>query len=357
MARHPQWNWWEAALNGSFGPIVETQPESGFYRHYKGEPVAFWRDADAQYCKFGNDQFDGDIGRLWMSVAKSPVSKADYDHRRKDGSWPADLPPLPSIATTAETAPAASVEAPATAGHNSGDLAGFRAMREQLLGDVAEAKAYFAKNAVKTKTDADKLTNWAKRIREAATAADNARKAEKKPFQDAADAVDERYFPFIREAAAHAKDMQAAADKWARDEQDRLTKVAQEEARKRFEAERAAAETARKEIEAARAKKMRDDPIAAMTEPEPELPVVPLAPAPVVAVPKVMLGTDGPRRGVRAEPDKATIVNLAQAAAYYAEQQHPDLVALIQKLADKAAKAKAKVPGTVMSWERMKESA
>lgn len=344
---------------------------SGFYRNRNGHPVAFWRDVAGEIICLSDGERITDDRRfeIWMRVAKKPVSKADYDHRRKSGAWPADLPPIKPL--TGEKADALNMDAtplpaPAPAfsvieaeqhpnpgpGHNSGDLSTFREMREALAGDVAEARAFFSKNQIRTKTDADRAENWRKRINDAAKAMEDRRKVEKKPFQDAADEVDARYFPVIRDAQAQAKTIGGLADAWARAEQDRLKKEAEAVQRAAYERERQIAETERNRIEAERAAKLAKDPIAALTDPEPVLPDLPPPPAPIVVAPKVLMGTSGTRRSAREAPATATIVDLAAVAKFYADQSHPALVELLQKLVDKAAKARTPVSGAVMSWER-----
>jgi hypothetical protein len=71
----------------------------------------------------------------------------------------------------------------------------------------------------------------------------------------------------------------------------------------------------------------------------------------------VLIGTQGNRRGMRAAPATATIVDLAKAAAYLAEIQHPDLIVLVQKVGNAAAKSRTQMPGVVMSWDEAKQGA
>jgi hypothetical protein len=145
---------------------------------------------------------------------------------------------------------------------------------------------------------------------------------------------------------------------------DEAEKKAREEflaEQKRRADERERLEAERKQAEAERAKMEADDPIAAMTGSLPELPELPPQPepvetfAPVIETPKIMIGTTGNRRSAKAGPATATIVNLEAAALFYARQKNPDLIKLVQKLADKAAKAGAAVDGVRMSFQEAAE--
>jgi hypothetical protein len=78
---------------------------------------------------------------------------------------------------------------------------------------------------------------------------------------------------------------------------------------------------------------------------------LPMPPAPIVVTPKILVGTTGNRRGAGSAAATATIVDLAAAAEHLAIIEHSELIALVQKCADRAAKAKASMPGIRMSWE------
>src|SRR5262249_28989846 len=98
--------------------------------------------------------------------------------------------------------------------------------------------------------------------------------------------------------------------------------------------------------------KLRDEPVLAHTDPEPVLPTAPPPPV-VVPVKAELVGTGARRSGVREPIATATILDLEAAAAHFAKMRHPDMVALIQKLANAAARSRARVtvPGCKMSWE------
>jgi len=349
-----EYAWWRAALDGCIGPIVETEPMSGCYRFRRGagwEPVAIWWELGFLHVMIGQERVSGDVvNSVWLACAKHPVSEEDYWHRFQTGRWPSDppddVPPQPVSNTDELPGP----------GHNSGDPDSFATMRAELEGDIAEARAYFARNPVRSKTDADKCENWRRRIYDAAKALDERRKAEKKPHQDAADAVDAQYFPVIR-SAQEFSGRNGPLDKMGQGfiaaEQARLRKEAEERARAEHAACVAEAEAERKRLEEERAAKLRDDPVAALTEPEPALPDPADIPPPVVEAPKVMIGTGSTRRGAQSAQHTATINDPAKLAAHLVAQRHPDLMECLQKIANAAARSRARttLPGVTMSWE------
>ena len=355
MISHPEhYENWVAAQQGNMLPVVEAEPGSGFWRIKSAGgiwlPVAIWREDDLVWVQVGKEEPNASVEfvqETWLRCAKHWVSEKNYRHVIATGSWLGD-PPAP-ITDAAPPPPTPTEQAIANAqppergpGDNSGNLDAFQAMRAELLNDAAEAIAHFTRHPITTKDEADKCENWRKRIAASANAADEKRKAEKKPHQDAADAVDARYFPVIREAKAKAEKLRGLGDTWVRNEQERLRKAAEEEAR--IERERRWAEDRATALEAAPSLEIAEKPPADL-------------PPPVVETPKVLIGTSGTRRGATAAPATATITDLKAAALYYATQQNPELIELIQKLANRAAKAKATIPGCTMSWERSSSAA
>ena len=380
------WTYYRAALRGEFGPISEAKPESGFWKAYAGQtengkkrfvPLGIWQEDGQLVIEHNGIRIDAanraQVARLWVSAAKSPCTRDDYMHYIEHGRWPADVTDAAierkaartrlGRAETLETVAAETVVSEtisigdaaaavvATLGHNSkaaiDDLA---KLRSDIADDVAEMRGFYANNPIRNKTEADIAEDRRKRLADSAREADEARKAEKAPHQALADAVDAKWFPIIREAQSVAKEIDTKNRAWIGAEQDRLRKIAETEARKRFEAERAvriAAEEKRRQELAAMTVKAGHPPMPDVAEFVPE----PMPPAPIVVTPRILVGTTGNRRGTGSATPTAVIVDLSAAAAFLASTQHPDLVALIQKCADRAAKAKATMPGVRMSWE------
>lgn len=357
MTAVDQWSWWRAACNGTIGPIREAEPQSGFFRDHTGEPVAIWRAEDGSVIALvGAESFHHPVkqGKIWLSVAKHPVSKSAYDFRIASGGWPADLPPV------------ASASAVRGAGDNSGSLSDYDRMRAEILGDVAEAEAYYARRAVDTKDEADKAQDWGDRLVKASRAADAARLKENEPLRAQIAENDKKWKAIVDPALSRGNTLRGLADAWGKAETARLQKEAQEKARQEWQAEqdRIAAERRQREAGAA-AHAVQQEHVDAdgVIHDDPkvmaELPLSP--PPPLVAPPpKVMVGTGtyGNRRSVKTTaPETATITDLSAAAAFYAAQKHPELVALVQKLADRAIKARAEIPGVRFSWQKNTEAA
>lgn len=375
---NPQAGLWKINIGGGFRDGVKQPkkyvPMQIWLQDAAGVVVHQWRDGLVIGGTIDGEPATADrIEQRWLGAVA--LSKADREFYLEHGRWPEDPPEpvnvpvrdlieLETVETTTvfplgNTAPLAKGSVP---GDNAGNLSTFQAMREQIKGEIAEAQIYFTKNPIKTKADADKCENWRKRIHDLMKKADAQRDAEKRPHDEAAAAVQKLWKPLIDEAKSAAGSLQATADIWVRAEQARLRKIAEDEARERLEedrkrqaAEREKAAKERAEQEAQIAQIAADNP--ALADELPELPELPPEPEPVpdvivVDTPKIMLGTTGNRRSAKAAPATATIVDLKAAAAFYAEQKHPDLIALVQKLADKACKARSSIPGVAMSWQQ-----
>lgn len=368
-----QWDWWRAARKGVIGPVQEARPQSGYYRHYIGSPVAIWRDAatfasnpddySSVIMLLDDEPVDDPVkrGKVWLQVVKGAVTKAAYDERVKTGNWPTDLPELPSQAVKTEE-----TEAARGPGDNSGDLDTYQRMRAEILGDVAEAEAFFAKNKITDKTLADKAEDWGARLVKSSREAEKARLAENEPLRKKIEENDKKWRAISGPALVRGEQLRAAAAAWGKAEVARIQKEREDEQRKQWEAEQlrlrqereAAAEAARKAREAQAAHDA--DGVVPEPEPEPEPELLLPPPPPVAPPPKLMLGTgtSGNRRSVKtAAPETATITDLVAAASFFAKQSHPELLALVQKLADRAIKARAEIPGIRFSWQQAKTEA
>ena len=328
VVKDDQWSWWRSALSGKIGPMRESKPESGFYRAKDGTPVAFWVKDDEQFCLREGQRVtaQGDMLSLWVSVAKKPISKDLYDARRKDGRWP-DQP-----------------EAPAQRGNMPADP--FEALKAEFNDKLASAEAWLkAHPTAKDQTESDYARNLQAELLKIEKQADTMHKAEKQPHLDAGRAVDDK-FRFRERVAPIAKALRNVFGAFMAAEEERQRKAAQA----KFEAEKKAAEAARREIKAQREKQMRDDPIAALTSPEPELPMAPIAPEAV----KVKAGGGvGRAAGLRTEyvPE---ITDYAAALQHFAN--HDDVRALVDKLvkaATRVGKSQTKIPGVTIHERRV----
>ena len=377
---NPQPGLWKVYISGGYVDGVKQPKVFGLMQLWLCEAGDEDRERNAVHVWREGLVLVGDIDGLpatqkhiasrWQGAEY--VTKKTKDFYFANGKrWPEDPPP--PIAATSETLEAKGPR-DAKPGDNSNDLETFEGMQAQITGEAADAKREFEKGPIDTKVRADRAENWRGRIAKLLKRADELKKAEKRPHMDAAAAVEEKWKGLISIGAdvavmlkSRVDTFDAAERKRIRDEaaKEALAKWLREQEEKRKEREqledlRKAAEEKNAKILAERAMMEREDPIAALTGSLPEFVEVPeVAPAepepefvaPIIDVPKTLYGsgTEGNRRSTREAPATAVITDLKAAAIYYADQQHPDLIKLIQKLADKAAKARATVPGISMN--------
>jgi hypothetical protein len=319
-AQIDEFQFWRDAVAGKAVTITADHPQPGYYKMRDGRggkflPVAIWRHNGELVCRVAGERRDPLA--VWTYCAGNPVKKDDAKHAFDTGTWPGDVPEI---------------------GHNSGDLS----LAEQITEYASMALAWLKKTGIKDKVTADTAANYRAKLNELKKEADNARTTEKAPHMAAAKAVDDKWRVPIAEATAAAEDIRAALTQFMVAEEKRL-KEEQEKARK-AEEERIATERAR--IEAERAEKMRVDPVAAMTDPEPELPM-PTAVEPV----KVQAGG---QRGRKTGLKTVTVYEVTDYEAALAHvKNHPDVVAAVEKVAKAQAKTGASVPGVEAKQEKV----
>lgn len=321
------------------------------------------------------------IASLWLRATFLSVKERDF-YRDNGRRWPSDPPPptdggsrtpARDAATDGQTPRQGEAATPpvaggtaenpkAVAGDNSGDLDAFRKMRGDLLGEIAEATAYFRNNPIANLDQAHKCENWADRIRKLTQKADKMREDEKAPFLEKCNEIQGRWKPLVDDGTVAVRMLTATGDAWARAETERRRKAAEAEAaatlkadQERQEAERQAALDRNTEIEAEREDMEVNDPIAALTGSLPEFVEVPPPPqpvaAPVVVVEAVQIGTARKRTAGKAAPATAIITSLKDAAVHLAALGDRDLIALVKKRADASAKTGVAYPGTRLSTD------
>lgn len=309
---------WTNALAGIKQDINEAAPQCGFYKLRKGKdapwlPVMIRHDSEGVLrARVGPDA--ADPHDIWVACAKRPVSKEDAKVAFATGGFPGD--------------------APAAIGDNSGDVS----LIEQLSDYMANTVAWLKGRTITDKATADQAANRRNRVLELKKAIEQEWDGLALPHDTALKQLKSVYDAPVKQAQELNIMLRDSLNAFARAEQARIDA----EQRAKYEAERKATEAARKAVEDQRAKQLRDDPIAAMTSPEPELPMPPPPPAPA----KVALGGQvGRVTGLRTYWE-AEITDYAAALQHYA--QHPDVQALILKLAKadiKNAKGAVSIPG------------
>jgi hypothetical protein len=317
-----EFQFWRDAIAGKTVVITADAPQSGYYKMRNGRdgiwhPVAIWTVNGAQVCRVGKDtRAPLDV---WTYCAGNPVTKEAAKHAFEHGSWPGDAPEI---------------------GHNSGDVS----LAEQIAEYASIALAWLKKTGVKDKTTADIAANYRAKLNQLKKEADDARTAENAPHMAAAKAVDDKWREPIAEAGVTAESLRSALTQFMVAEEKRLRE--EQEAARKAEEEFLAKERAR--IEAERAEKLRVDPIAALTDSKPEMPVASLEPLPP---PKVQAGGQRGRKTGLKTVTKYIVTDYAAALSHV--KDHPEVRAAVEKVACAQAKSGAAVPGVETKEEKV----
>lgn len=309
---------WRDAVAGKPVEIKTDFPQLGYYKARKGKggpwtPVAIWLKDGEMVARFGPDRVDP--LSIWTYAAKHPIAQDVAKEAFATGKFPGDIEE-PSV------------------GHNSGDLS----LLDQLRDYISTASAWLKGREVKSQVEADQCQNYRTEVLRLKGLVDKERETKVRPHLDAQQAINGEYNPLIKQAEALNTQLRTAPEAFAKAEQKRL----EEEQRKKWEAEQERVRKEREAIEAERAKQLAEDPIAALTEPEPELPMAPPPPEPV----RVHIGGQRGRVGGLKGYWEAEVTDHAAALQHYAN--HPDVVALIAKLAKaevKLNKGAVTIPG------------
>ena len=317
---------WRELLAGRKHPIHEGAPLCGFWRARNGKggpwvPVAIWRNSDGKIVVTRNklELIDKWVADCWLWCAKNPITEEVFRHHEKHETWPDDEP--------------ATME-----GHNRPSDP-YEALKLDIANAIELAKE-LARLPVTTQADADKIGNRVDDLRKLAAKAKAAHKAEKDPHWQAGLAVDGKYNPLIAEMTAAADTIKNLVASWAQAEQQRL-----------FE-ERRQAEQERERVEAENRKRLEDAAKAiwdaaerakageVVLQPFPERPA--LLALPDLPSTKVQIGgATGRRIGFRVDI-KIKIEDFSKALRKF--KDHPDLIALVEKLAQQSYDASKKVP-------------
>lgn len=300
------YTWWRAAIAGHPGPIHADHPECGYFKLRDGKdgpwkPVAIWYDAAGNMiCRVGNQVRDAQS--VWTYAAKNPIAKDAAKVAFETGRFPDEVPSIGDNAPPDET------------------------LFDTVARVAAQAVDWLKQHGIKDARSKDMCANYRAQLLDLRKRADAEREAEKRPHLEASRAVDAKFKPVIECADTAAGELRDALTVYMRAEEAKL---------------RAQAEAAQKAEADARAKLMRDDPIAAMTSPEPE------PPAPV----KVQAGGQRGRKTGLKTIKRTVVTDYAAALAFFAESD--DVRDLVTRLAQRAMQAGVKVPGAEIVEERV----
>lgn len=249
---------------------------------------------------------------IWLE----PITKTALAFYTENGRWEGEAP---------------------TIGDNSGNLTPLELLRDY----IETARSWFKGKKFDTQNAVDEAANYTAELTKRKNDADRERDGLIRPHLDAQRDINAKYKPQIEDADTLVKNIKRSCDDFMRAEKARL----EAEQRAKYAAELKAAEEARKAVEEQRAKQMRDDPIAAMTTAEPELPMAPPPPEPV----KVQAGG---QRGKKMALRTYTVHEITDYAAALAwAKDDPKVIDAVTAVCVAASRAGWTVPGVTTRQE------
>lgn len=294
------YKYWMDALNGNFGAVHDGHPQPGFYKRKADKngnwnAVAIWMEGDNALAVEAGKSVDA--SDIWTWVCQKPITEDVYRRVERGEGWPDAIESM--------------------IGDNNPPAG------EAAADEVENAckEALEAAKSVTTQTEADKLGNHRDRLAKLWTTKDKERVAEKAPFLAAEREIDAKFKPILSKVEDAGKTVKAALTVWLKAEQARI------------DAENAAKAKAEREA--------REAAIAA-NKPPPE-------PAPVQEVARPKVGTSGRATALRTFKS-AIITDYAKALAAVAD--NPEIKALVQTLADRAARADVALAGCEIHSEQ-----
>ena len=231
-------------------------------------------------------------------------------------------------------------------GHNNPPMTPYEACKAHLDDLYQEAKNWLDGAPIETPEQADALGRLTDDLRKGYKAADDARKAEAKPFDDGKKEVQERYKPILTAAERAIETAKNTLTKWQ-------VKVQAEQRAKaeaaRIEAEKAAQAAA----EAARAAAQTDD-LAEIEKAEAQIAAAKRAQAEAVKAEKARPQVQGGARAISLRTYwTAEISDYFEALQHYSANQPEAFEALLMDLARKdLASGKRQIPGFVVKSEQ-----
>jgi hypothetical protein len=303
------WSWWQAKLAGQPMQANPDLPHAGFYRQshkaFYGArktytPVAYYPDPETGRlrCRIGDAEVDDVLAmQTWDHVNEHPVTEEAYRLvAEQGGMWPDEHPLVPMRKEV--QAPIDSK--PVALGHNKPPAEdSFESLQADIEDLAADANRRIDGPPIKTQDDADQIANLADRLSELWKKADELRKAEKRPHDEAAMLVQRKWAPLLLAAEAYKNLKYKLLTPWLH----KLTLQAKQEA------EEAAA-----------------------------------AGAPIpVEKPRPRVGTRGRAMSLKSSK-RAEITDYQACLAFFAES--PDIKTTVQDLANRAVRGGITVPGT-----------
>lgn len=295
------WQWWKDKLSGIDVPASEGTPYAGFYRwvrksKYGGTkfamPVAYWPGEHGElHCREGQRDVDDERGRdIWVNVCNHPVEE-DWYREVAEGEEPEWRDGMATSPPPGDNRPPGE--------------ANFEWLKENINDLATRATTRLDGPPITEQTEADKISNLADQLSEFWKKADEARKEERKPHDEALKEIQVKWAPLLMAAETYRNLKFKLLTPWL------LAQTQEQE----------------KQTEAA----------VAAGEPVPEQ-------------------ARRPRVGTRSRAmtlktfKSAEIVDFDQCLTFFKE--NPDVRATIQDLANKAVRAGVTVPGVKLIEEQ-----
>lgn len=180
------WEWWQNALKGVFGEISADEPKTGFYRGKRTDKqtgavtfscVAYWYKPDGTLrCQIdGRDIEDMRARETWPYVNRRPIAHELFEAVRSGEPWP-DLNEI-------------------VQGHNQAPVDDTIEAIQERMDDLArEAERMMKAGGAQDQATADQASDLANTFSELQNKVINLHKVEKQPFLDAGRAVDGKWF-------------------------------------------------------------------------------------------------------------------------------------------------------------------
>ena len=195
------WLWWQHKLEGKNPPASEGNPMAGFYRAvrkstYGGTkwaiPVAYWPGENGEmHCREGFQDVSDVRGQdIWVNVCNNPVPELWYREVAEN-----DAPEWPDGMAT--TAPRGDNRPP--------EETDFEYLKGKIEEAALEARGWLDSdaNAIREQVQADQVSNIADRLTELWKKADEARKKERQPHDEALREIQIKWSPLLLMAEAY----------------------------------------------------------------------------------------------------------------------------------------------------------
>jgi len=219
----PKYAWWRAAAyEGKFGPIHEGQPELGYFKlRRSGDPVCIelHQPIDPETGELdGDEDIRARVGtaqsaqwrnaeEIWTWVASNPVRHEDYKVAYDTGQWPGDLP-------NDAMAPAAD---------------SFEGLVEQI--EIVLTLADAVPEELTDKLQADTAANIKDRLKDLWDALEALRVEEKRPYDEGAKAVQDKFKPELTKASVVRDSLSVRVGRYLGKIREAAMKAAREAAR------------------------------------------------------------------------------------------------------------------------------